>query len=89
MNAADVAAESRILGYVVRREVTVANEVVDDDHGGIQLEFFRFAYKAGDFVQRQAEEFSDFAVAVYGAEIRWQMQIVDQHGCRFRFARCS
>ena len=91
MNAADVAAEGRILGNVVWREVTMANEVVDDDHDGIQLEFFRFAYKAGDLVQRQAEEFSDFAVTVYGAEIRWQIQIVEveQIGAYAVFRLCS
>ena len=72
----DVAAESRVIRGIVRRDIAVADEVVDDDHGGIEFEIRRVAYEAGNFFQRQADEGVNFAIAVFRTEVSGQMQVV-------------
>ena len=58
----------------------MADEVVNDDHGGVLFEGVAVAYQAGDFVKRQAEEFAHFAVAVVRTEVGRQFQIVVVEG---------
>ena len=67
--AVDAAAEGGVVWGVIRRQVAVADEVVNDDDGGVLFEFVAVAHKAADFIERQAEKFADFAVVVVRLEI--------------------
>ena len=76
----DAATEGRVVWGIVWRQVAVADEVVNDDHGGVLFEGVAVAHQAGDFVKRQAEEFVHFAVAVVRTEVGRQFQIVVVEG---------